>query len=312
MKFHQIGLLILLSALWGSVFMLIKYALLDFSAAEVAFLRAAVGAPGLLILVAIQGGEARAALGDIRRRPGWALVLGAFAIAIPFLLMALGELTVPSGLAGVLISTTPMFIALFAPGLDRTEKITLRQGAGLIIGLLGVALVVGLHAVHSLNQFLGALALLGAAASGALSSFVVKLQYKGKGIPAATTSFFSLSVGAILTLPVAIFSARHEPPGVVAVLAVIVLGLVCTALAFTLYYKLIEEIGAERATLATYLTPMFAFFYGALLLSEAITIWDVIGVGLIIVGAEITLRKGSTKRVEDGVRTRPRIHPPFH
>src|ERR687883_1626097 len=160
---RQIGQLVFLSALWGGVFLLVKYALIDFSPVEVAFFQAVVGALGLLVIVSIEGGEARAKLGDILRRPGPALLLGALAIAAPFMLIALGELTVPSGLAGVLASTSPMFIALFAPLLDRSTKINLRQGIGLLVGLVGVGLVVGVHFIGSPGPLLGALSALGAA-----------------------------------------------------------------------------------------------------------------------------------------------------
>lgn len=306
------GLLILLAALWGGVYLLIKYALRDFSAVEVAFLQAVIGALGLFVIVSARGGAARAALGDILRRPGPALLLGALAIAIPFMLISLGELTVPSGLAGVLASMAPMFIALFAPFLDRSEEINRRQGVGLVIGLFGVALVVGAHLVGSLGQLVGALTLLGAAASGGLSSFVVKLWYKDKGIPASTTSFFALGVGALLTLPVAVITAPRELPGVRAVLAVIALGLICTALAFMLYYWLINHIGGERAALANYLTPAFALSYGVLLLGEALTVWAVIGLVLIIAGAEIILRGAGTQRSRDGAKAQSRAYPPFH
>ncbi len=310
---RQVGQLILLAALWGGVFLLVKYALADFSPVEVAFFQAAIGALGLFAIVSIEGGEARAKLKDILRRPGPALLLGALAIAAPFMLIALGELTVPSGLAGVLASTTPMFIALFAPMLDRSMMLNRRQGAGLIVGLVGVALVVGAHFIGSLGELFGALALLGAAASGALSSFIVKLQYKDKGIPPSTTSFFSLGIGALLTLPVAAITAPRELPGARAVLAVIVLGLVCTALAFMLYYSLIDQIGEERASLATYLTPAFALLYGVLLLGESLTVASVIGLVLIIAGAEITLRGAGARRPGREARARPRAHhPPFH
>jgi len=309
---RQIGQLVLVAVLWGGVFLLVKYALVDFSAVEVAFFQAAIGALGLFVIVRIEGGEARSKLNDILRRPGPALLLGALAIAVPFMLIALGELTVPSGLAGVLASTTPIFVALFSPVLGYNTRINRRQGAGLIVGLIGVALVVGAHFVGSLGQLLGALAVLGAAASGGLSSFVVALQYKDKGIPASTTSFFSLSVGALLTLPVALITAPHELPGTRAVMAVIVLGLLCTALAFMLYYSLIDQIGEERASLATYLTPVFALFYGVLLLGESLTVAAVIGLVLIIVGAEITLRGAGNRHSGGDLRTQHRVHPPFH
>ena len=309
---RQIGLLVLLSALWGGVFLLVKYALMNFSAVEVAFFQALIGALGLFGIVIFQGGAARAKLGDILRRPAQALLLGALAIATPFMLIALGELTVPSGLAGVLVSTTPMFVALFAPWVDPAMEINRRQGAGLAVGLLGVALVVGAHFIGSLGQLVGALALLGAAASGALSGFVVKLQYKDKGVPASTTSFFALSVGALLTLPVAVITAPRELPGTRAVLAVVALGLLCTAVAFMLYYRLIDHIGEERASLSNYLTPAFALLYGVLLLSESLTIWAIIGLVLIISGAEITLRGAGDRSSRREVRTRYRAHPPFH
>ncbi len=309
---RQIGQLVLVAVLWGGVFLLVKYALVDFSAVEVAFFQAAIGGLGLFVIVRIEGGEARSKLNDILRRPGPALLLGGLAIAVPFMLIALGELTVPSGLAGVLASTTPIFVALFSPVLGHNTGINRRQGAGLIVGLIGVALVVGAHFVGSLGQLFGALAVLGAAASGGLSSFVVALQYKGKGIPASTTSFFSLSVGALLTLPVALITAPHELPGTRAALAVIVLGLLCTALAFMLYYSLIDQIGEERASLATYLTPVFALFYGVLLLGESLTVAAVIGLVLIIVGAEITLRGAGNRHSEGDLRTQHRVHPPFH
>lgn len=309
---RQLGQLVLLSALWGSMFLLVKYALVDFSPAEVAFLQAVIGALGLFVILNVEGGEARTALADILRRPGQALLLGALAIAVPLTLIPLAELVVPSGLAGVLASTAPIFFALFAPLINPSAEVNRRQGAGLIVALLGVALVVGVHSIHTAGQFIGALALLGAAASGALSSFVVRLKYKNKGIPSITTSVFALGVGSLLTLPVAVITAPRELPGIRAVLAVVALGLACTALAYMLYYRLIDQIGGQRASLANYLTPAFALFYGVLLLGEPLTIAAIVGLVLIVAGAEITLRGAGTRRSRDDPRTRYRVHPPFH
>jgi drug/metabolite transporter (DMT)-like permease len=213
MTLRQIGQLILMSALWGAVFMLIKYALVDFSPVEVAFFQAAIGALGLLVIVLVEGGRARQAVRDIVRRPLQAILLGALAIAAPFILISTGELSVPSGLAGVLLSSTPMFVAFFAPFLDRSVEINRIQALGLMVGLVGVALVVGVQAVGSLGQLLGALAVLGAAASGAISSFIVKLQYRDKNVPPSTTSLFSLTVGAVLVAPFAFITASGDAPG---------------------------------------------------------------------------------------------------
>ena len=312
MTLRQIGQLLLLSAIWGSMFLLVKYALVDFAPVEVAFLQAIIGALGLFVVVNIEGGETRAKLRDIFCRPGSALLLGALSIAAPFMLITLGELTVPSGLAGVLGSTAPMFIPLFALRLDPSQRVNRRQGAGLIVGLVGVALVVGIHSIREPDQFLGALALLGAAASGALASFVVKFRYRDAGIPASTTSFFALVVGAVLALPVALVTAPHEAPGTRAVLAVIMLGLVCTALGYMLYYSLINQIGGQRAALANYLTPAFALFYGVLLLGESLQPEEIIGLAMIVVGAEVTLRGGRGRPRGKGARTRYPMHPPFH
>jgi drug/metabolite transporter (DMT)-like permease len=153
--------------------------------------------------------------GDILRRPLPALLLGLLAIAAPFILISLGELSVPSGLAGVLASSTPMFVAVFVPRLDRSVEINRIQAAELVGGLVGVALVVSLQSVSSVGQFLDALvAVLGAAASGALSSFVVKPQYRDKNVPPSMTSLFSLGVGAVIVAPFAAITAPEHASGV--------------------------------------------------------------------------------------------------
>lgn len=314
MTLRQIGQLVLMSALWGAVFLLIKYALVDFSPVEVAFFQAAIGAVGLFAIVLYEGGRARAMMGDILRRPLPAVLLGLLAIAAPFILISVGEISVPSGLAGVLLSSTPMFVAVFALRFDRSAEINRVQAVGLIVGLVGVALVVGLQSVSSVSQLLGVLAILGAAASGAISSFVVKLQYRDKNVPPSTTTLFSLGVGAMLVAPFAAFAASGDPPGARAIIAVIVLGLFCTALTFMLYYQLIAEVGEDRAALGNYLTPIFALFYGVILLSEPLTIAAILGLALIIVGAEITLRGDSANRRAGAkaIAHEYRSHPPFH
>ena len=218
-----------------------------------------------------------------------ALALGAVAIAAPFLLITVGEQEVPSGLTAVLIASVPLFVALFAPFLDRSEQIDRRQGVGLAVGILGVGLLVGVESVSTLGQFLGAMAMIGAAACYALSSFVVKSAYSA--IPAIVTSFFSVGAGALITLPPALADLPSEAPGLRAVLALVGLGALGTAAAFVIFYKLIGELGAGRAALVSYLAPPVALAYGAALLDEPITPGAIAGMVLILAGVALASRR---------------------
>jgi drug/metabolite transporter (DMT)-like permease len=283
---RQIALLCALAAIWGGSYLLIKYALEGFSAPMVVWGRTALAA--IVLLIALRG-AARGAFADMRRRPGWALVLGTVSVTAPFLLITFGEHEVPSGLTAVLISPAALFVALFAPFIDPTERIDRRQATGLAVGLGGVALVVGVESISSLGQFRGAMAMIGAAACYALGGFVVKMRY-GR-LTSMQTSLVSLSVTSLLTLPLAIATAPSQAPGLGAVSALVVLGAVGTALAFVIFYKLIAEVGAGRASLVSYLAPGVALFYGAVFRDEPITIAAVGGLALILGGVALASRR---------------------
>jgi drug/metabolite transporter (DMT)-like permease len=241
-----------------------------------------------LIRMTMGAGAVRTVGRELRHRPRSGLLLGTLAVALPFTLITLGELEVPSGLTAVLISPASLFVALFAPWIDPSERIDRRQAAGMVIGLGGVALVVGVESVQTVGQLLGALAMIGAAACYALSSFVVKRRYGH--LAAMQTSLVSITVTAVLTFPLALATLPSAAPGARAVLSVLVLGAVGTALAFVIFYKLINEVGAGRASLVSYLAPGVALFYGALLLDEAITVAAIAGLALILGGVAIASR----------------------
>jgi drug/metabolite transporter (DMT)-like permease len=284
------GLLAALAAIWGGSYLLIKYALEDLSAPMIVWGRVAIAAAVLLVALRLTGG-ARAvsdAVGELRSRPRPALVLATLAVALPFMLITLGELEVPSGLTAVLISPASLFVAMFAPFLDASERIDRRQGVGMLMGLAGVALVVGVESVQTVGQLLGALAMLGAAACYALSSFVVKQRYGH--LASMQTSLVSIAVASALTFPFALATLPPALPGARALLSVVALGAVGTALGFVIFYKLINEVGAGRASLVAYLAPGVALFYGALLLDEAITLAAIAGLVLILAGVALASR----------------------
>jgi drug/metabolite transporter (DMT)-like permease len=242
----------------------------------------------LVLLIAL-GPAARGAIADLRRRPRAALLLGFFAVGLPFMLITFGEHTVPSGLTAVLIAPASLFVALFALVLDPSERVGRVQALGMCLGLAGVALVVGVESVSSLGELLGSLAMVGAAASYALSGFVVKALYRE--LTSMQTSFVSITTASLLTLPFAVVSPPDHMPGWRALGAVVCLGAVGTALAFVIYYKLMREIGPARASLVSYLAPGVALFYGALLLDEEITPAAIAGLVLILAGVAVAARR---------------------
>ena len=285
MTARQAGLLGLLAMLWGASYLLSKYALEDFSPGFVVFARTLLGALVLYAIIRAQNGPAKARLSDLRERPGTAAVLGLLAIAAPFLLISFGELEVPSGLTAVLIASAPLWVAVFAPVADPTEQVAGRQAAGLVVGLVGVALLVGVETIHSLWEFLGALAIIGAAAFYSLSSFLVKRGYRD--VPALTTSFISVGAGCLLTLPLAAATPPTEAPGMRSLVALVILGVAGTAIAFVVFYRLIAELGAARSSLVSYLIPPLSLAYGAVLLDEAVTPAALAGLVLIFAGVAL-------------------------
>jgi drug/metabolite transporter (DMT)-like permease len=299
---RHVGLLAALAAVWGGSYLLIKYALEGFEPAVIVWLRCVLAAVVLYALMRARGGgaEARAAVAELRARPWRAVLLGALAIALPFNLITFGELEVPSGLTAVLIAPASLFVAAFAPFIDPSEKVRRSALGGMFMGLAGVALLVGLESVSSLGEFLGSLAMVGAAACYALSSFLVKTY---KGLSSASVSFVSIAVASVLTLPAAIATAPSAMPGLRAVLATGVLGVVGTALAFVIFYKLIAEVGAGRASLVSYLAPGIALGYGAVLLDEPITAASIGGLALILGGVALASRRAARERATSPSRT---------
>jgi drug/metabolite transporter (DMT)-like permease len=188
----------------------------------------------------------------------------------------------------VLISPASLFVALLAPFILPSESIDRRQGAGMLLGLAGVALVVGVESVHSLKEFLGALAMIGAAFFYGLSGFVVKGRYGS--LAAVQTSWISVTIAGLITLPIGIATTPGHTPGLGAIAAVVALGAVGTAIAFVIYYELINGIGPARAALVSYLAPGIALFYGAIFLDEKITVAAIGGLVLILGGVAIASR----------------------
>src|SRR3954452_12198380 len=292
MSARHASLLAALSAIWGGSYLLIKYALDGYSAAMIVSARSLL-ASLVLFVVMRSTGVAAGALGDLRARPKWAVILSVTSVTAPFLLITFGEHVVPSGLTAVLISPASLFIAVLAPFILPAESIDSRQAVGVLLGFVGVVVVVGVESLHSVSQFLGALAMIGAALFYALSNFVVKGRYGS--LAAVQTSWISVTAAGLMTLPVGLATTPGHTPTLGSTAAVVALGVVGTALAFVIYYELIAGIGAARAALVSYLAPPIALFYGALFLDEAVTVAAVVGTVLILGGVAIASRPKRVK-----------------
>ena len=274
-----------ISAIWGASYLLIKIALDGIEPMMIVFARVLLAALLLYVVIVARGGEDRAALGFLRERPLRTLGLGALSVAVPFSLISLGETQISSGLTGVLISPGPLFIAALAPLIDPTEKVDRRGWLGVVIGFAGVVLLIGVDTIHSAGEFLGAMAMVGAALAYGLGAMYIRLKFRG--VPPLVVSLGACAVAAVLTLPPALVTVGDSSPDLGEIAAVVSLGIVGTAVAFVLYFGLIDEAGAGKAALCGYLIPPLALAYGAVLLDEEVTAAAIAGLILILIGVAL-------------------------
>ena len=272
------SLLIALGAIWGASFLLIEIGLRDLAPGLLAWTRIALAA---IVLMAMA--KASGALVGLRQRVPGIMVLAAVQVAGPFLLIAAGQQEITSSLAGILMTTAPIFGAVLAIWVDREERSTGLRLVGIILGFAGVVVLLGLDLDGSAMALLGGLAVVLGGLGYAVGGFIIKHRfgdYEPLGVAAAV-----MTGSVVWLLPAAIVSVPSAAPGAGPLLAVVVLGVVGTGLAFVIYYELFATVGPARTLLVAYLIPGFAVLYGATLLGESVTPVTVIGLVLILAGS---------------------------
>ncbi len=270
-------LLLVLGAIWGASYLFIKIGLRDMSPSMVAFLRVALAALVLLPVAAMQG-----ALGGVRERIGWLVLVGAVQAAGPFVLIAEGEEEISSGLAGTLVASAPLFTALLAIWIDREERSQGMRLVGVMVGIAGVALLLGVDLGDS-GAVVGGLMVVLASLGYAIGGFLVK--HRLTGIAPLGMSGAVLAAASVFLLPAAVLTAPDSAPGLGPSAAVATLGVLGTGIAFVIFYELMTSVGPARTFLVTYIAPVFAVTYGALLLSEEVTLATLAGMALILAGS---------------------------
>jgi drug/metabolite transporter (DMT)-like permease len=268
------------SVVWGMPYLFIKIAVDDgVSPAFLSFIRVAIAA-ALLLPLAWRAG----ALGGLRAKVRPLAAFAFFEVVIPFPLIAFGEQEVASSLAAIIIAALPLTIAILALRYDAEERVTGVRLMGLFVGLGGVALLFGIDVAGSTDELIGALCILLATVGYAIGPMIIKKHLAGAGDPIGPMAV-GLLFAAIMLAPAAAVSAPAEMPSGDALAAIGVLGLVCTALAFVLWFTLIAEVGPSRASVITYINPAVAVILGVTVLGESLTASAVAGMLLILAGS---------------------------
>jgi drug/metabolite transporter (DMT)-like permease len=281
MKTKSILQILLLSAVWGVSFLMIRIAGTAFPPLWVALLRCTLGAALLWTVLRLGGNHL-----PPRRLLPWLIAVALFNNAIPFTLFAWGERTVPSNIAAVLNATTPIWTLVLSMAVHRTRVALLTIG-GVFLAFGGVLVVVVSHAGdpaadHAAGGLLRGTIVISLAALGyAVATVMAKAKLQGLDpIGLATTQ---LTLAGLMILPFALAGAQPSSLRLAPTVAIAVLGFAGSGFAYLLYYRLLSQVSATHVTAVTYLLPLWGLFWG-LFAGEPIGLLTCLGVGVTIAG----------------------------
>jgi drug/metabolite transporter (DMT)-like permease len=268
-------LFVAMCLIWGIPYLLIRVALRDLSPPTLVFART-LPAAALLLPLALRRGYLRSVLPRWR----WVLAFAVVEMAIPWLLLSRGEQKLTSSTAGLLIASVPLMAALVYRVSPDTDRLKGRQLVGLIIGFAGVAVLVGIDIGHSDLLAVGEI---GVVALGySLGPLIV--SRKLSDLPSLGVVSVAIGLTAVGYAPFALTNLPHRLSAEV-VWSIVGLTLICTALAFWLFFALIAEVGPARSTVITYVNPAVAVLLGITVLGEPFTTGIAVGFPLIVVGS---------------------------
>ena len=279
-----VPLLLLLSAFWGASFMFIKVADRVFEPWTLMAGRLLVAAAVIVPFVAAQVG-ARHLAHELRRLWLPALVLGVASAALPFTLIAWGEKHVDSGVAAIGNASMPIWVALLALRFIREERVSGLRLVGVLVAIVGVAVLVGVHPRGGWWGVVGTVAVVLAAVSYAASLLYSQRVVDRTDATVLTTA--SIVAATLVLLPVGAARLPGHVPNWKELGSVIALGVLGTAIGQLIYFRMMAAFGSARTSLVTYLLPVTALFYGVTLLGEPLTVEEVVGLVLILGGVAL-------------------------
>jgi len=261
------GLLLTLSLIWGSSFLWVGLALHALPPLTIVLCRVGLAAATLWAVLVVL----REPLAPLLAAWRPLLIMGLLNNAIPFFLIAWGQVHIASGLASILNATTPFFAVVVADRLTHDERMTPLRLLGVLVGLVGGVVMIGAAALESFSaDVLGQLAIIGAALCYAVSS-VFGWRFRGLGLSPLATATGQVTASSLLLLPAVALVDRPwtlPMPGTGVTLAVVTLAVVATALAYILYFRILSTAGATNLMLVTFLVPVGAILWGTLFLDE--------------------------------------------
>jgi drug/metabolite transporter (DMT)-like permease len=277
------GLLVLLSVLWGGSYLFIGLAVRDLPPFTIVAVRLVIASVGLWLMLPLFGTRMP------RGMPIWAafLALGFINNAIPFSLIVWGQTHIPVAVASILNATTPLFGVVVAHVLTRDEKMTPLRLLGVVIGFLGAAIMVGVGALRSLGiDVVAELALLSASLSYAVGSIFAR-RFGARGVPPVGVAVGQITAAAILMVPVALIVDQPwklPPPSATTIMAILALALVCTSIAYLIYFRILATAGATNLLLVTFLVPVSAILLGSMVMGDRLEPKHLLGMALIGLG----------------------------
>jgi drug/metabolite transporter (DMT)-like permease len=273
--------LVALAAIWGASFLFTRIAAPALGPVLTAEARTLIAGIALAIYFGFTGYNP-----EWRRWGRQYVIVGILTSGLPFLLWAYAALTLTAGLMSVLNATSPMWGALCSAVLLR-ERLTGRRIVGLLIGMVGVALVTRPEAGTAV-PYGAMLAALGAALCYGLAGAYMKRW--ASAVPARGMAVGTQLVAGILLIPFIPLAPPQATPSLLIIVSVLMLGLMCGAIAYLLYFRLVADIGATGALTVTYLIPVFGVLWGALFLGEPLALPMLAGGVLVILGTVLVLR----------------------
>jgi drug/metabolite transporter (DMT)-like permease len=292
---RYVFLLVVLGAIWGSSYLFIKVGVRDLSPAVLIEVRLLCAAPVLVAFAWKRYGGA-----TLVRAWRQGLVLAVLNAAVPFTLIAWGERWVDSGTAAVANSSVPIFVALLAVLYVPSERSTGWRLVGVLLGLVGVGILAGVHPQGGWHGTIGIAAIVVASVSYAAANLYAgrRMSFGGPVLAAV-----SMAGAFVLLLPLALATLPSHTPGWKSVGSGAVLGLLGTALAQILSYRMIRVYGSARSALVAYMLPAFALFYGAVFLGEGLSYQKL--AGLVLVCGGVALGTGAVRVASQRVRRAP-------